>query len=225
MTELVAGLDIVAEQFNLAGGAPLSAPALAAADRAARPSSHAIEVRISAEDPARAFAPVPGRISRWVMPAGPGVRIDTAVEAGDWIPPEYDPLICKLIVHAADRPAALGRLRRALDETEIGGIQTTLPFHRAMLTEPGFLDATGLSTTWVDVHWDGPASRARAVRVASLAAGLAELGEAAAGEPFGSHVPAGPRGPRTVADPARRDGGVPAWRTDGRARATNRWPG
>jgi acetyl/propionyl-CoA carboxylase alpha subunit len=224
VTELVTGLDIVQEQFRLAGGAPLSPGALAAADRAARPTSHAIELRISAEDPARVFAPTPGRVTRWVMPAGPGVRVDTAVEAGDRISAEYDPLICKLIVHATDRPAALGRLHRALDETEIGGIQTTLPLHRAMLTEPGFLDATGLSTTWVDAHWDGPASRARAVRVASLAAGLAELGEAAAGERGGSPWPAGPDGPRHAADPLNRDGSVPAWRTAGRALATDRWP-
>jgi acetyl/propionyl-CoA carboxylase alpha subunit len=159
------------------------------------------------------------------MPAGPGVRVDTAVEAGDRIPPEYDPLICKLIVHAPDRPAALRRLRRALDETEIGGVQTTLPFHRAMLVEPGFIDAAGLSTTWVEAHWDGPASRARAVRVASLAAGLAELGEAAAREMVGALSPAGPDGHGYAADPANRDGGIPAWRTAGRALATDRWPG
>ena len=225
VTELVAGLDIVAEQFHLAAGAPLSPRAIAAADRAARPTSHAIELRISAEDPARVFAPTPGRITRWVMPAGPGVRIDTAVEAGDRIPPEYDPLICKLVVHAADRTAALARLRRALDETEIGGIQTTLPFHRAMLAEPGFLDATGLSTSWVDAHWDGQASRARAVRVALLAAGLAELREAAVDEPARIASAALPGGPRRAADPATGDGGVPAWRTAGRALATDRWPG
>jgi len=225
VTELVAGLDIVAEQFRLAAGRPLSPGALAAADRAARPTSHAIELRISAEDPARVFAPAPGRITRWVMPAGPGVRVDTAVEAGDRIPPEYDPLICKLIVQAADRPAALQRLRRALGEAEIGGIQTTLPFHLAILREPGFLDASGLSTTWVDAHWDGPASRARAVRVASLAAGLAELREAAAGGPGGSPPATASDESRLAHDPASRDGSVPAWRVAGRALAADRWPG
>jgi acetyl/propionyl-CoA carboxylase alpha subunit len=225
VTELVTGVDIVAEQFRLAGGAPLSQAALAAAERAARPTSHAIELRISAEDPARAFAPTPGRITRWVMPAGPGVRVDAAVEAGDRVPAEYDPLIGKLIVHATDRPAALARLRRALDETQIGGIQTTLPFHRAMLAEPGFLDASGLSTTWVDGHWDGPASRARAVRVALLAAGLAELGDATPGEAGGPRVAAGPDGSRPEADPPNReDGGARAWRTAGRALAADRWP-
>ena len=223
VTELVAGLDIVVEQFRLASGAPLSRGALAAAERAARPTTHAIEVRISAEDPARVFAPAPGRITRWAMPAGPGVRVDTAVEAGDRIPAEYDPLICKLIVHAGDRPAALRRLRRALAETEIGGIQTTLPFHRAMVEEPDFVGASGLSTTWVDAHWDGPVSRARAVRVAILAAGLAELGETAGG-PGGTLPQTGQDDARHESGPPSRDGSVPAWRTAGRAFAVDRWP-
>ncbi len=227
VTELVAGIDIVAEQFRLAAGAPLSPSVLAAAGRAVRPTRHAIEVRISAEDPARAFAPTPGRITRWVIPAGPGIRVDTAVEAGDVVPADYDPLICKLIVHAADRPAALVRLRRALGEVEIGGIQTTLPFHMAMLAEPGFLDATGLSTSWVDAHWDGPASRAGAVRIASLAAGLAQLGH---GESDGRGDGSEPRGPQDRQGPAhaRRVGGDPsgdpAWRAAGRAVAIDRWP-
>jgi acetyl/propionyl-CoA carboxylase alpha subunit len=235
VTELVSGLDLVVEQFRLAAGAPLSPRVLAAADRAARPTSHAIEVRISAEDPARVFAPAPGRITRWAMPAGPGIRVDTAAEAGDRIPPEYDPLICKLIVHAADRPTALARLRRALDETEIGGIQTTLPFHRAMVAQPGFIDTSALATTWVEAHWDGPASRARAVRVASLAAGLAELGGAAsdgsvgvdgAGAPI---APAAgtPIGAGTVwqgSDGAIAVDNDPGWRSAGRAVAVDRWP-
>ncbi len=94
------------------------------------PGGHAIEVRIAAEDPGRDFAPTPGRIRRWVMPAGPGVRVDTGIEDGDRVPAEYDNLIAKILVHAADRDAAIDRLARALDETEIAGIQTTLPFHR-----------------------------------------------------------------------------------------------
>jgi acetyl/propionyl-CoA carboxylase alpha subunit len=224
VTELVAGLDIVQEQFRLAGGAPLSARAIAAAGRAARPASHAMELRISAEDPARVFAPAPGRISRWVMPSGPGVRIDTALEVGDRVPPEYDPLICKLIVHAADRAEALGRLRRALDEIEIGGVQTTLPFHRAMLAEPGFAGATELSTTWVDSHWDGAASRASAVRAALLAAGLAELGATAPDAPTAIPDPAVPGGSRRPATAAGGAGDVSAWRAAGRAGATDRWP-
>ncbi len=233
VTELVSGLDIVQEQFRLAAGEPLSARVLAAAERAARPTRHAIELRVSAEDPARVFAPAPGRITRWRMPAGPGIRVDTAVEEGDRVPAEYDPLIAKVIAHAEDRPAAIARLRRAVAEAEVGGIQTTLPFHRAMLDEPGFVDATDLATTWVDTHWDGLRARAGAVRAAALAAGLAGL--------------AGDRSPGGVAVPATASGTAPAtggpgatstghavtgdgdgrdrsWRTSGRVLATDRWP-
>jgi acetyl/propionyl-CoA carboxylase alpha subunit len=147
--------------------------------------------------------------------------VDTAVEAGDRIPPEYDPLICKVIVHGTDRTAALAGLRRALDETEIGGVQTTLPLHRVMLGEPAFLDPAGLSTSWVDTHWDGAASRAAAVRVAAIAAGLADVEGAG---------PAGHRGPETSpvspagGQPVRRESDGSAWRAAGRTRGTNRWP-
>ena len=138
VTELVTGLDIVREQFWLAAGRPLSDEALAASEHAAEPSGHAIEVRISAEDPARDFAPTPGPIRRWEMPAGPGVRVDSAIGAGDRVPPDYDNLIAKVMVHAGDRPAAVERLRRALDETEVAGVQTTLPFHRFVARHPAF---------------------------------------------------------------------------------------
>jgi acetyl-CoA/propionyl-CoA carboxylase biotin carboxyl carrier protein len=191
---------------------------IAAAERAARPASHAIELRISAEDPARVFAPAPGPITRWQMPSGPGIRVDTAVEAGDRIPSDYDPLIAKLIAHGADRPAALARLRRALAETEVGGIQTTLPFHRAMLAEPGFVGASELSTTWVDTHWDGPRARSTAVRVAALAGGLAAL--------TGDPQPAGGTAPSAgaIAEEAGGDGSGRGWRSGGRDQAVDRWP-
>ncbi len=224
VTELVCGLDIVREQFWLAAGAPLSAEALAAAERAATPNGHAIEVRLSAEDPARQFAPAPGRVGRWTMPSGPGVRVDTALEAGERIPPDYDPLIAKLMVHAADRSSALDRLRRALDETEIGGVQTTLPFDRFVVREPSFL-AGELSTGWVPEHWDGPAERAEAVRRALLAAGLAAVGAIEDGTPgrSGSGVamtdPAGSPDGRTALPTTSR------WQAAGRAGATDRWPG
>jgi acetyl/propionyl-CoA carboxylase alpha subunit len=172
VTELVTGLDLVAEQFRIAAGAPLSPEVLAAAARAVRPDSHAIEARLSAEDPARDFAPAPGRIGRWTMPAGPGVRVDTAVEAGERVPPDYDPLIAKVLVVAADRGAAIERLRRALDEVAVGGIQTTLPFHRFVARHAGFA-AGDLSIDWVAEHWDGEADRAQALGKALLAAGLA----------------------------------------------------
>lgn len=174
VTELVTGLDLVAEQFRLAAGRPLSAAVLAAADRAADPDSHAIEVRLSAEDPARDFAPTPGTVVRWRMPAGPGVRVDTAIREGDRVPPDYDNLIAKVMVHGPDREVAIDRLRRALDEVEIAGIQTTLPFDRYVARDPGFR-AGDVSTTWVAEHWDGPADRERARATAFLAAGLAPM--------------------------------------------------
>jgi acetyl/propionyl-CoA carboxylase alpha subunit len=211
VTELVSGLDIVREQLNLAAGRPLSEAALAAAGRAAEPVGHAIEVRISAEDPAADFAPTPGVIRRWSMPAGPGVRVDTAAEAGDRVPPEYDNLIAKVMVRAGDRPAAIDRLARALDEAEIAGIQTTLPFHRFVARAPAFR-AAELSTDWVGEQWDGPAERASAGASALIAAGLAAFdGDGSAG-PDASLSPAS--GPAT-------DG---YWQRSGLEAAVDRWP-
>lgn len=214
VTELVSGLDIVREQFWLAAGRPLSYEAMAAADRAADPAGHAIEVRIAAEDPSHDFTPTPGRIRRWVMPAGPGVRVDTGIEAGDRVPAEYDNLIAKILVHSGDRDAAIARLRRALDETEIAGIQTTLPFHRFVARSESFR-AGDLSTGWVGDWWDGPAEFARAARAAMLAAGLDALGSGHAtaleGRPMSTSIDGGSSG----------DG---RWRRSTRASATDRWP-
>jgi acetyl/propionyl-CoA carboxylase alpha subunit len=103
-------------------------------------------------------------------------------------------------------------------ETEVGGIQTTLPFHRAMLTEAGFVDASELATTWVDAHWDGPRARASAVRTAALAAGLAAF----AGD-GPAHAAAAPTAAGVAGEPAG-NGSVPAWRSGGRALAVDRWP-
>jgi len=219
VTELVAGVDIVREQFRIAAGAPLSPEVIAAGERAATPSSHAIEVRIAAEDPSRAFAPTPGRVGRWVMPAGPGVRVDTHLEAGDRVAADYDNLIAKLMVHAHDRDAAIDRLRRALDEIEIGGVQTTVPFHRAVVRSEAFRRGE-LATGWVDANWDGEAARGVAVRKGLLAAGLAAMDEATTA------------GPRTTAGGAGskrhgRDGDTAAgngWRRGGRAQGVDRWP-
>ena len=214
VTELVSGLDIVQEQLNLAAGRPLSAAALEAARRAAEPASHAIEVRLSAEDPGRDFAPTPGRVGRWLLPSGPGVRVDTGIESGDRVPPEYDNLIAKVMVHAGTREAAIDRLRRALDETEISGIQTTLPFHRFVARDPSFR-AGALSTGWVGEHWDGVEQRSAAAALAQLAVGLTEL-------QAGPARPAGGR-PGLV----RAPGEEPAdgrWHRAGLEFAVDRWP-
>jgi acetyl-CoA carboxylase biotin carboxylase subunit len=216
VTEMVAGVDIVREQFRIAGGAPLSAEVIAAGERAATPSSHAIEVRISAEDPARAFAPTPGRVGRWVMPAGPGIRVDTHIEAGDRVPADYDNLIAKLMVHAHDRDSAIDRLRRALDEAEIGGVQTTLPFHREVARSEAFRRGD-LSTGWVEAHWDGDAARAAAVRKALLATGVVvvERGPAPVGMRASEALPW---------DGSPRPPGHNGWRNGGRAQGVDRWP-
>ena len=213
VTELVTGLDLVREQLRLAAGLPLSNAALLAAERAAEPDGHAIEVRIAAENPAVNFTPTPGRITLWTMPAGPGVRVDSGVGQGDRVAPEYDNLIAKLMVHAGDRDAAIDRLRRALDETEIGGVQTTLPFHRFVARDESFRDGA-VFTGWVGEHYDGPAELRRALRVGKLAAGL----EAAEGS----------YNPRTRLPGSARPGGGPGedgrWRAAGRADAMDRWP-
>jgi acetyl-CoA carboxylase biotin carboxylase subunit len=226
VTELVSGVDIVQEQFSLAAGRPLSPGALDAAARAAEPTGHAIEVRITAEDPARDFSPGPGRVRRWVMPGGPGVRVDTAIEAGERIPPEYDNLLAKVMVHAADRGAAIGRLRRALDETEIAGIQTTLPFHRFVSRDPTFI-AGEVSTGWVGERWDGPADLAEATRVARLAAGLdaLESGMAitVAGAFAGSSTAPDAASGLQAGAPDRPSDGL--WARSGRRAVTDRWPG
>jgi acetyl/propionyl-CoA carboxylase alpha subunit len=208
VTELVTGLDIVREQFQLAAGRPLSPDARRAAELAADPRGHAIEVRLAAEDPGRDFVPTPGTVGAWVMPAGPGVRVDSAISPGERIPPDYDNLIAKIMVHAADRDAAVDRLRRALDESEVSGIQTTLPFHRFVAAAPSFA-AADLSTDWVGDHWDGPAEFARAAGAAMLAAGIAT-----ADEPPASPFP-------SIANPKSGDG---RWRRIGLEDALDRWP-
>jgi acetyl-CoA carboxylase, biotin carboxylase subunit len=119
VSELVTGIDIVREQLRIADGAPL-----AATGRAVR-RGHAIEVRINAEDPARNFAPSPGTITRFRAALGPGVRVDTHVEDGTAIPPQYDSLVAKLVVWDENRPAAIERCLRALRELELEGVPTT----------------------------------------------------------------------------------------------------
>ena len=226
VTELAMGLDIVHEQFTLAAGRPLSDVALAAAERAADPDGHAIEVRLAAEDPSRDFAPAPGRVRRWVMPAGPGVRVDTGIVDGDRVPPDYDNLVAKILVHGQDRGMAIDRLRRALDETEIAGIQTTLPFHRFVARHEGFR-AGDVSIDWVAEHWDGPAERERVVQAAMTAAANAVENVAVPAEAHA--LTASDLGEPAAATRMVRRGLVPAdgdsdWAAAGRAEGIDRWP-
>ncbi|MCT0249755.1 acetyl-CoA carboxylase biotin carboxylase subunit [Synechococcus sp. CS-205] len=133
VTEMVTGFDLIAEQLRIAGGEPLS---MRQDDVTLR--GHAIECRINAEDPQQNFRPAPGRITGWLPPGGPGVRVDSHVYTGYEIPPFYDSLIGKLIVWGADREAAIRRMRRALSECAITGIPTTIEFHLALLDRPEF---------------------------------------------------------------------------------------
>ena len=145
VSELVTGIDIVHEQLRVAAGEPLRLTG-----RAPR-QGHAIEVRINAEDPANGFAPSPGRIERLRIPGGPGVRMDTHVEAGASIPPNYDSLIAKLCVWDADRPAAIARALRALGELEVEGIATTRDFAMQVLRTEAFVSGD-YNTSFIDEH-------------------------------------------------------------------------
>jgi acetyl-CoA carboxylase biotin carboxylase subunit len=146
VSELVTGIDIVHEQLRIAAGEPL-----ALTGRAPR-QGHAIEIRINAEDPAQGFAPSPGRIERLRLPGGPGVRLDTHVESGAAIPPNYDSLIAKLCVWDADRPAAIARGLRALGELEVEGIATTRDFAIDVLRSEAFVSGE-YTTSFVDEHF------------------------------------------------------------------------
>ena len=150
----------------------------AAAVAARSPTRHAIEIRLAAEDPARAFAPSPGRVGSWQMPSGPGVRVDTAIRAGERVPPDYDPMIAKIMTVGPDRTSAIERMRRALEEVRVTGIQTTLPFDRALIRDPAFA-AGEISTDWVDDHWDGEARRREVLPVAARVAADAVVANAA----------------------------------------------
>ena len=137
VTEMVTGIDLVKWQLRIAAGEPLS---LRQED--VRLHGHAIEFRINAEDPERNFAPTPGRIERLFLPGGFGVRVDTHAAAGYTIPRHYDSMIAKLIVHGADRAAAIRVGRRALAELEVAGpgIKTTVPLHRTLLAQAEFVN-------------------------------------------------------------------------------------
>lgn len=134
VTEMLTGIDLVGLQLSLAAGEPLLLK-----QEDIRLQGHAIEVRINAEDPAKAFIPRAGRIAVFQMPAGPGVRVDTHVYPGYDLPTFYDSLLAKIIVLGRDREQAMARLKRALAETRIEGVATTLSFHQRLLSEDAFV--------------------------------------------------------------------------------------
>jgi acetyl-CoA carboxylase biotin carboxylase subunit len=134
VTEMVIGIDLIKEQIRVAAGEPVPSWVSGIKLR-----GHAIECRINAEDPGKNFMPSPGKISSFHMPGGNGMRVDTHAYAGYTIPPTYDSMIAKIIAHGQDRLEAIERMRRALQETVIEGVKTTIPFHQQVLLEERFV--------------------------------------------------------------------------------------
>lgn len=141
VTEMITGIDLIAEQIRVAAGEPLSLK-----KDNIRFRGHAIEVRINAEDP-DTFMPSPGKITQFHAPGGLGVRFDSAIYGGYSIPPYYDSMIGKLIVHGRTREEAIRRMRRAIVETVVEGVKTTLPLHHWIFQQPEFLDGS------YNIHW------------------------------------------------------------------------
>ena len=144
VTEMVTGIDLVKQQIRIAAGEPLP---FTQADITTR--GHSFECRINSEDPDHDFRPSPGKITRLQIPGGPGVRWDSHAQMGYSVPPNYDSLVGKLIVHAPTRDEAMATMRRALDELVIEGIKTTIPLHRRIFRNQDFIQGR-VDTTWVE---------------------------------------------------------------------------
>ncbi|MFM1957743.1 MAG: hypothetical protein RI929_106 [Actinomycetota bacterium] len=150
VSEEVTGLDLVREQFRIAEGGVLDYPD-------PEVSGHSFEFRINGEDPGRGFLPAPGAIHQFIAPSGPGVRVDAGVVSGDVVSGNFDSMVAKLIVTGATRAEALQRSRRALEEMQVHGLPTVLPFHRAIVNDPAFTaegGKFGVYTRWIETEWD-----------------------------------------------------------------------
>ena len=151
VTEETAGIDLVREQFRIASDLPLrltSDP---------EPRGHAIEFRINGEDPGMNFMPAPGTITRYVEPAGAGIRVDSGVRAGNVVGGQFDSMLAKLIVTGEDRDEAIQRARRALAEYEVAGLPTVIPFHQAVLNDPAFIgdgERFDVYTRWIEEEFN-----------------------------------------------------------------------
>jgi acetyl-CoA carboxylase biotin carboxylase subunit len=148
ITEMITGVDLVREQIRVAAGAELGYE-----QSDIRFHGHAIECRVNAEDP-ETFTPSPGRVVNYHAPGGLGIRVDSALYDGYSVPPFYDSLIAKLVVHGTTRNECLMRLRRALEEFVIGGIHTTLPLHARLISEPDFVNGD-YDINWLEKLMDG----------------------------------------------------------------------
>jgi acetyl-CoA/propionyl-CoA carboxylase biotin carboxyl carrier protein len=150
VTEETSGIDLVREQFRIADGEKLRLT------EDPTPRGHSIEFRINGEDPGRNFLPAPGTVTALRLPEGPGVRVDTGIEAGSVIGDNFDSLLAKVIVTGETRTEALERARRALDEMVVEGMPTVLPFHRSVVRDPSFVDFK-IHTRWIETEWAGVA--------------------------------------------------------------------
>jgi acetyl-CoA carboxylase biotin carboxylase subunit len=147
VTELVTGIDLVREQIRIAAGEKLRFQQQDIVQRGV-----AMECRINAEDPAADFRPCPGTITKWRPPGGPGVRLDTHVTTGYRVPPNYDSMIAKLLVHQPTRPEAIACMRRALAEFVVEGLKTTIPIHKEIFGHSAFIEGR-VDTTFIERNW------------------------------------------------------------------------
>ena len=207
VTELVTGLDLVRQQIRIAAGEPLEL-----AQEHISPRGHAIEVRLYAEDPQQNFLPSTGTISTYVPTSGPGVRVDSGVQSGDEISQYYDPMIAKLIVYGEDRPAAIDRLRDALEQQVVFGVQTNTSLLLAIATHPAFYEGQTY-TNFLETHalLEAPPQETQQLDPHALyAAALLDLGKQSASD--GTH-----NGTPRTNNPWQTLG---AWRIFGEARST-----
>lgn len=208
VTEMVTGVDLVKAQFAVAAGEKLWFT-----QDDVRLNGSAIECRICAEDPYEGFFPSSGLVELLVEPAGPGVRLESGLREGQEVSLYYDPLVAKLIVWGADRMEAIERTRRALSEYEVYGIKTTIPFHRQVMTDAGFI-AGEFDTGYIDSRrLDEVPKRPGAAQVAAVAAAL--LAQYSGGSMLGRPVVGGAAGSASILASGTTDRSLPSGHTDG----------
>lgn len=158
VTEMTTGVDLVGEQFRVAGGLPLSFVD-EVRDGSLPQNGHAIEFRLNAEDVTAGYVPCPGTVTRFEAPTGPGIRVDSGVTTGSTVPGAYDSMMAKLIVHGSTREQAIRRARQAFRELVIEGVASVAPFHQAVLEHPDFVDDFAVHTTWIEQDFAGDFER------------------------------------------------------------------
>jgi acetyl-CoA/propionyl-CoA carboxylase biotin carboxyl carrier protein len=212
VSEEVAGLDLVREQFRIAEGGLIDYP-----DPTLR--GHSIEFRINGEDPGRGFLPAPGMVTIWKPPSGPGVRVDSGFQAGDAIGGNFDSLLAKLIVTGRNRQEALERSRRALDEFVVEGLATALPFHRVVVRDPAFAPTQenqpfSVYTRWIETEFDNTIPAYTDAAAADEPAPRQSIVVEVAGKRLEVSVPAGfgatAGAPTTASAPGRKRSGKKA---------------